>query len=175
MVAAQRFELRTLRVWTACSSQLSYIAISKNNEQLIYYTIFAFLSRENFYFSAKNHPQSSVEILYYIKSDLSSSFAIFSAEFRFIQFFRKTVKEKVFLQIGKASQNWFWKEWFTVHCPQKGTGQIDCWQADWNWSADSPMKFIPKAFCSVIFRKIELFYSIYWYSQLVSIKPAAIE
>ena len=27
MVAAQRFELRTLRVWTACSSQLSYAAI----------------------------------------------------------------------------------------------------------------------------------------------------
>ena len=26
MVAAQRFELRTLRVWTACSSQLSYAA-----------------------------------------------------------------------------------------------------------------------------------------------------
>ena len=26
-MAAQRFELRTLRVWTACSSQLSYAAI----------------------------------------------------------------------------------------------------------------------------------------------------
>ena len=28
LVAAQRFELRTLRVWTACSSQLSYAAIN---------------------------------------------------------------------------------------------------------------------------------------------------
>ena len=27
LVAAQRFELRTLRVWTACSSQLSYAAM----------------------------------------------------------------------------------------------------------------------------------------------------
>ena len=27
MVATQRFELRTLRVWTACSSQLSYAAV----------------------------------------------------------------------------------------------------------------------------------------------------